>query len=776
MQRIIWCLLLFPFMLNGQSLPTQWRKTDDGKFLIAGDQISNGLYDESNLEEVRIYFTQPNYWNLLAQYYNSKTDIPCRIMYKGMSYDSVGIRFKGQTSYFMNSSQKKSFNISMDAFRENVTLAGYKTLNLNNSWTDPSFMREVLYYRLIRTHSPAAKANFMRVYINDQDWGIYQNVQQLNKDFLEEWYDNNDGINIRADRPDGSSAGPGGPGGMWGDGTAGMNYLGQDTNIYKQYYTLKSSGINNPWQKLVEACQVLNNTPVAYLEDEAQKTLDIDKILWHLACEIAFGDDDSYAYKGKMDYYLYYDPVTGRWATYDYDANSTFLTAHITWSPFYNANKVNYPLLNKLLQVPAFRQRYLAHVRTIISESLNDDRINQLITSYDNLIRPAVFADPKKVTTNTAYTNELNVLKGYVKNRRASLLANAEVKAVSPLIENANYTVNGEPFASVTEKDRVVVQTAINFEPGVYQVWLYYGTGLTSTFQKIEMHDDGKEGDLVAGDKTWSVRLPSFSPGTMVRFYVEGIGNDDVKSRSYFPAGAEHQLMIFSVEPEIIQEKKVVINEFMASNSATVKDGAGEYEDWIELHNISSEDVNLSGYYITDNPSNLTKFALPEGTILKAGAYMIIWADEDQEQGPLHVNFKLSAAGETIMLLTPQQVIADSVVFGQQTENKSMARKPNGTGNFVIGDHTFGYNNDSTSGTEDGQPVPFRMHPNPTTDQVYVSYEGVGIQRLEIIGLHGEKIRETDLEKDQTISFDLPAGMYLLRMGSTSKKLIVLPR
>jgi len=776
MQRIIWCFLLFPFMLNGQSLPSQWRKTDDGKFLISGDQISDGLYDESNLEEVRIYFTQPNYWNLLMQYYNSKTDIPCKLVYKGISYDSVGIRFKGQTSYFMNSSQKKSFNISMDAFRENVTLGGYKTLNLNNSWTDASFMREVLYYRLIRTHSPAAKANFVRLYINDQDWGIYQNVQQLNKDFLEEWYDNNDGINIRADRPDGSSPGPGGPGGMWGDGTAGMNYLGQDTSKYEQYYTFKSSGINNPWQKLVEACQVLNNTPVAYLEDEAQKVLDIDKILWHLACEIAFGDDDSYVYKGKMDYYLYFDPVTGRWATYDYDANSTFLTAHITWSPFYNANKVNYPLLNKLLQVPAFRQRYLAHLRTIITELLNDDKVNQLITAYDDLIRSAVFADPKKVTTNTAYTNELNVLKGYVKNRRASLFANAEVKAVSPLIENANYTVNGEPFARVTDKDRAVVQTAINFEPGIHQVWLYYGTGLTSTFQKIEMHDDGKEGDATAGDKTWSVRLPSFSPGTLVRFYVEAIGNDAVKSRSYFPAGAEHHLMIFSVEAEVVQEKKVVINEFMASNSNTVRDEAGEFEDWIELHNISTEDVNLSAYYITDNPSNLTKFALPAGTILKAGAYMIIWADEDQEQGPLHVNFKLSAGGETIILLTPQQAIVDSVVFGQQTENKSMARKPNGTGNFIIGNHTFGYNNDSTSGTEDGQPVSFCVYPNPATDHVFVSYEGNGSQRLEIIGLHGEKIRETDLQKGQAISFDLPVGVYVLRMGSTSKKLIVLPR
>ncbi|MBK6563684.1 MAG: CotH kinase family protein [Saprospiraceae bacterium] len=57
------------------------------------------------------------------------------------------------------------------------------------------------------------KANFVKLYINDQYWGIYLNVQQLNKDFLEEWYASNDGNNFRADSPTGTTGGGGGGGG-----------------------------------------------------------------------------------------------------------------------------------------------------------------------------------------------------------------------------------------------------------------------------------------------------------------------------------------------------------------------------------------------------------------------------------------------------------------------------------------------------------------------------------------------------------------------------------
>jgi hypothetical protein len=115
------------------------------------------------------------------------------------------------------------------------------------------------------------------------------------------------------------------------------------------------------------------------------------------------------------------------------------------------------------------------------------------------------------------------------------------------------------------------------------------------------------------------------------------------------------------------------------------------------------------------------------------------------------------------------------VEFGQQTENKSMARKPNGTGSFIIGNHTFGYNNDTPSATEDSDQASFSIYPNPAADQITVSYTEKADKPLEIFDLSGNKIRMLYLQQQQPISFQLPAGIYILQVGSVRKRLIVLP-
>lgn len=764
-------LLLFHVAISAQSLPSQWTKHSETHIMSAGENILDGLYDESTLEEIRLYFPQSNYWSLLTTNYNTKTDISCNLKYKNTQLDSVGVRFKGQTSYFMNQSQKKSFNITLDAFKDGQKLAGYKTLNLNNAWQDPSFMREILYYHLIRPYTPSAKANFIRLYINDQDWGVYLNVQQLNKDFLEEWHENNDGINMRADVPDGSSTGPGGPGGMWGDGTAALNYLGEDTTKYQKYYTLKSSDASNTvWKELKDACAILNNSG-SDLVNVAPTAFDIDKILWHLAIENVFVDDDSYIYKGKMDYYLYKDAVSGRWSTYDYDANSTFGAERVTWSPFYNENKVAYPLLNKILAIPAFRQRYLAHMRTLIADVLNETKVNGIIDQYNALIQSAVFADTKKATSNAQYTAELTVLKNFIKNRKTNLLANAEVKAASPAIANAPYTVNGVQWANVTNENEVVITSQVSFGGGISSVVLQYGIGFSGVFTSLPMYDDGSHGDLSANDGIYSATLPSFNAGDLVKYYIEAIGADTAGSRSYFPSGAEHKFFYFEVMPKVLSEKTVVINEFMASNDGIILDEAGEAADWIELYNTTNDEIDMSGFFISDNPANLAKFQLPAGTVIAPKGFLIIWADEDQEQGPLHVNFKLSASGETIFLLNASSNILDSIAYGTQTIDKSAARIPNGTGPFVIGNHTFNANNDGTSYTIDSYKQTFVVRPNPANNTIFVSNPDESLQVMDLNGRIVMSIATSD--GDQIDISHLPEAMYIIRGKSVAQKLVI---
>lgn len=178
--------------LQAQSLPDEMYFSPDGRMLFSGGQQHQGLYNDSVVKSIYLTFAQPNYWTLLTQNYANKIDLPATMVLDGVTYDSVGVRFKGQTSYMAVQGQKKSFNISLDYAIAGQDVEGYETFNLNNCFQDESFLREVFYQHQIRKHIPAAKSAFVKLYINGANWGVYPNVQQLNKDFLKEWWLSND--------------------------------------------------------------------------------------------------------------------------------------------------------------------------------------------------------------------------------------------------------------------------------------------------------------------------------------------------------------------------------------------------------------------------------------------------------------------------------------------------------------------------------------------------------------------------------------------------------
>ena len=91
----------------------------------------------------------------------------------------------GALSIFLN---VRNFNIKFDEWVDDQDLNGYEALNLQNSFLDPSFMREFLYQRLIRKHIPAAQSAYMHLFLNGEDWGLYPNVEQLNSEFIDEWF------------------------------------------------------------------------------------------------------------------------------------------------------------------------------------------------------------------------------------------------------------------------------------------------------------------------------------------------------------------------------------------------------------------------------------------------------------------------------------------------------------------------------------------------------------------------------------------------------------
>jgi hypothetical protein len=771
---ILNCLALF-----AQNLPQQMAISADGHTLKTGGQPYTGLYEDNTIRTIYLDFPQSNYWTLLGSNYQTRTNILCKMTVDGVVYDSVGVHFKGNTSYNMaQNSQKKSFNISLDFVKPEQRIMGYKTLNLNNSFDDPSFLREVFYTKQISNHIPAAKANYVQLYINGQNWGIYPNVQQINKDFLKEWFKNNDGTNWRADKPGGNSGGgPGGPGGgggpSWGDGTAGLNDLGNDTLEYQKYYTLKSTQKAQPWNDLIAACQALENTPLTDIETVLPTYFDLDRVLWFLASEIAWTDDDSYAFKGKMDYYVYQDEETGRFSPLEFDGNSALSSTN--WSPFYNETKVNYPLMNRLLAVPSLRQRYLAHLRTIIAEQMDATTAPQLIDTYYARIDSLVENDPKKLYSYSAFTSEKQALKNFITSRRNFLNLNAEVNKVPPSISDVAYFIDNEQWKQPTDNQEVTVRSTVNSTTGLDHVTLFYSTDLYGNFIKVSMFDDGAHGDMAANDNIFGATIPGQIAGTWVRYYIEAAAADTKKTVAFSPVGAEHDVFIYNVAPVVSSNLDIVINEVMAINQTTVVDENGEHEDWIELYNKSTQTVDVSGYYITDNPDNLNKWKIPAGTMLAANDYLILWADEDSSQGPLHCNFKLAATGETLKLLDNNLALLDEITFGLQLADKAYARFPNGTGPFVVKSHTFNTNNDVPLGVrEQDFDNNISVFPNPAHDAVDITFSNKPTEMLEIYNVLGQKILETKANLNNHIVLnDWEKGVYLVKCGLTNRKFMI---
>ena len=134
----------------------------------------------------------------------------------------------------------------------------------------------------------------------------------------------------------------------------------------------------------------------------------------------------------------------------------------------------------------------------------------------------------------------------------------------------------------------------------------------------------------------------------------------------------------FEKSARLASHSPVGQNELMADNTSTSADPQGEYDDWIELRNLTDQPVSLAGQYLSDEPNNPRKWQFPAGTSIPANGYLIVWADEDSTVTPdLHASFKLSRSGEQIYYTDTDahnNANLDTISFGSQMTDQSYGR------------------------------------------------------------------------------------------------------
>ena len=653
------------------------------------------LYDAKTLRTLYLRFHDEDWYEQLSDFYRTDVNLPADLIVDGKVYPSVGVRFRGSSSYFgIRDSEKKSFNIAVGYCDGNPRLYGYKTLNLLNGHADPSFLREVLYSRIAQNYIPTPKANFIKLMINGERWGIYINSQQFNKDFLEEWFGTKNGVRWKV------------PPSREG----GLIYIGEDPDSYQGAYQLKTNNAPNAWKDLIALCETLDKSPDDQLEGELSRIFNVDRALWFLALENVFIDNDGY-FSRASDYAIYQDPL-GRFHLLPQDNNETFRYAGgggpNSWdsdgpmlSPVAQESDEMRPVIHRLLSIPRLRARYLAHIRTILEEWLDWEVLAPIIEEYQSLIHAEVKADDKKLYSYEAFaTSHIKdqsrgggfgppggfgvqggrrgrgpgmtpSFKRFVDERREFLLNHPEINSPTASIQSVSQPDN--PLANRS----VQITAEIGADIKIDAVILYYAVGRLAPFESVPMFGNGS---------AFTGEIPATPAGTKVRYYIEARTVESNGTTIFSPAKTEFGALTYRVSAPVAESTPIVINELMPNNTGSITDPQGEHDDWIELHNLSDDEVNLSGMYMSDNANNPRKWAFPENTILPPHDYLIVWADEDSKDLPgLHANFKLSRRGEIVMLIDTDAYgnqMLSSVEYGEQKKDVAIGRFPNGIGDF----------------------------------------------------------------------------------------------
>lgn len=743
-------------------------------FLCASQLKAQSFYDLTSVQTIEITFSQSNWDQLLDNAYATTGDyiMAESVSINGTVYDSVGVKYKGNSTYNANQT-KNPFHIELDTYKEHEH-EGYTDIKLSNGANDPSFVREVLSYQILRQYMYAPLSNFANVYVNGTLMGLYSNSEAISKKFVKSRFGSKSNTFVKCNPPDG--AGP------TTTTLPDLVYYGTDSTLYYDGYEMKS---DYGWEELINLCDTLENNLA-----EIEEILDVDKALWMLAFDNALVNLDSYIGAFQQNYYLYRDDYD-RFLCVVWDLNESFGKFSMTgsgnlnstaqkqqMSHLLNESDTDFPLVQQLLSIPRYKRMYLAHFKTIMEENFDSGQYATWGQTLQTLIDASVQADVNKFYTYANFTANLNSdigggpgpgggastpgITNLMDGRSNYILGLADFTATQPTISNIV-----ESNTSPSLNDVITITASITDENAVY---LGYRTETGAPFTKLDMFDDGAHNDGAANDGVYGIDVTLNALQFEYYIYAE-----NANIGMFSPERAEFELYLIT---PIVPIADVVINEFMASNGATAFDQNFEADDWIELYNNTSSAVDLSGYYLSDDSDNLTKWEFPSGTSIAANGYLIIWADEDGlTQTGLHADFKLSASGESVYLSSPSVVIEDFTDFSSQTQDISFGRFPNGTGAFATMNPTHDAENSNHLGLyEESSELDVTIFPNPATEQFQIqlgTYDGIE-RAISVFGSNGTQIFSGSMMNETMIdASDWSSGFYFVHIEDRVMKLIV---
>ncbi|MBL7765038.1 MAG: CotH kinase family protein [Chitinophagaceae bacterium] len=366
------------------------------KISIAGN--GDSIFNMNYIHNLYITFPYPSFYDSLIYSYNNDVYLKVDINFNGEIYTQVGVKAKGNSS-FNNPSQKKSFKLDFNEFVAGQDIHGLKKLNFNNGFKDPSFMREKLSNDFMISHGiPAPRVTYCNVYMNNQLWGLYNVVEEVDDEFCKAWFNSNDGNLFKGD-PHGD-----------------LRWKGSTTqSLYESDYELKNNSTTNDWSDLIGLIDILKNTPIASLYPTLDSKLNTSGFVKYWAASNLFSSLDSYIGSGH-NYFLYHDTVTNLFQWISWDNNEAFgsfknglSTAQLKdLDMYYLSNPAtNRPLCNNMLANSTYKYMY-NDAYCALKQDFTNDYFDPKIDSLRTVLQASVYADPKKFYSNAAYDSSFN--------------------------------------------------------------------------------------------------------------------------------------------------------------------------------------------------------------------------------------------------------------------------------------------------------------------------------------------------------------------------------
>ena len=727
--------------------------------LVTGYSFSinaQGLYDSTHITNIQITFAQSN-WDYMLDTAKAGSEgyiMAQSVSINGTLYDSVGVKYKGNSTYQANQT-KNPWHIELDTYK-NQDYQGFTDIKLSNVAKDPSFLREVLSYDIARQYMVAPQANYAVVYVNGTQMGLYTSAEAINKSFVDSYLLSRKRTFVKCNPPAGA-----------GPGTSTYPDLVYSTNDSTDYYDSYEMKSDAGWAELIHLMDTLKNDIT-----DIEEILQVDQTLWMHAFNNVLVNLDSYAGGFKQNYYLY-RTKSRQFYPIVWDMNESFgkfsmtgtinlssTTSKAQMTHLLHANDAGWPLIQQLLNVPMYKRMYLAHMKTILEENFDNGSYYTKAQYYHNFIDSAVNADPNKLTTYAQFQSNMTTdvssgggpggggpgggnsapgITALMNARSTYLLGLSDFTASQPMITNIVATAPSSVPATGTITANV---------SGATTVYVSTRNDIEDKFERQQMYDDGMHGDGAANDGVYG----AFTTVTSVQqhYYIYA---DGATIGAFSPERAGHEYHILGFQNPT---GGLVINEFMASNDATIAASDGEYYDWIELYNASSDPVFLGDYGLSDDLGDPTKFTLP-AVNLPAGGFALFWASDEAIVDNYHMPFKLSKSGEEVVLFYDPNGMSDTVdyiSYGAQTTDMSYGRSYDASPTWVFFPTPTPNATNNPLDLEELAPIQLSVYPNPHRGSFEV--KNTSAESILITGydLRGALLFTTRIEAGATHRFE----------------------